>query len=279
MRQEDQTERTLLLKVLHTAQDYVTDFFNLSRSIEETDKEITDCLHWKEKRQTAKFYCSWKVSIVLALLCGPILFFVLAQTLWPILAGPLGYAKTYDSSSFVIVVILITLAACAVLSGLFCLIQLCLAGPRIRSFNRKWAASGVQKLNEQQAKRAHLQKEKDALVENEAAQVLGLIPPKYIYPEAIGYLIEVVENLRADTMKEAVNLYEEHLHRTRLEAAQKQIVEQQGQILQMQQENQAILNELGRSANRANASLDRIAADTDQLAFLSALNYLRKTPS
>ena len=274
MRQEDQTERTLLLKVLHTAQDYVTDFFNLSRSIEETDKEITDCLHWKEKRQTAKFYCSWKVSIVLALLCGPILFFVLAQTLWPILAGPLGYAKTYDSSSFVIVVILITLAACAVLSGLFCLIQL-----RIRSFNRKWAASGVQKLNELQAKRAHLQKEKDALVENEAAQVLGLIPPKYIYPEAIGYLIEVVENLRADTMKEAVNLFEEHLHRTRLEAAQKQIVEQQGQILQMQQENQAILNELGRSANRANASLDRIAADTDQLAFLSALDYLRKTPS
>ena len=43
----------MLLKVLHTAQDYVTDFVNLSRSIEETDKEIADYLHWKEKRQTA----------------------------------------------------------------------------------------------------------------------------------------------------------------------------------------------------------------------------------
>ena len=86
--------------------------------------------------------------------------------------------------------------------------------------------------------------------------------------------------MRADSMKEAVNLYEEHLHRMRLEASQKQIAEQQERILQIQQENQAILNSVGDSVNDMRASLRDISVDMNTqkwLTYLSMINYSRKT--
>lgn len=47
--------------------------------------------------------------------------------------------------------------------------------------------------------------------------VVSKVPPKYFYPIAIDYFVEVISNGRADTLKEAMNLFEEQLHRWKIE--------------------------------------------------------------
>lgn len=47
--------------------------------------------------------------------------------------------------------------------------------------------------------------------------VVSKVPSKYFYPIAIDYFIEVISNGRADTLKEAMNLFEEQLHRWKIE--------------------------------------------------------------
>ena len=111
------------------------------------------------------------------------------------------------------------------------------------------------------------------LIRNKAMATLSLLPPKYIYLAAIDYFIDVVTNMRADTIKEAVNLYEEHLHRQRMEAAQNKLNEQQDKILQLQQENRVILDSIGQSTDIFN---QRIASDVHTLEELAMIQYLKK---
>lgn len=49
-------------------------------------------------------------------------------------------------------------------------------------------------------------------------EVISMIPEKYRYTLATSYIAEVLECGRADTMKEALNLYEEQLHRWKMES-------------------------------------------------------------
>ena len=49
--------------------------------------------------------------------------------------------------------------------------------------------------------------------------VLAAIPPEYCYPDAVQHMLHDVETGRADTMKEALDRYDEHLHRLKTEAA------------------------------------------------------------
>ena len=49
-----------------------------------------------------------------------------------------------------------------------------------------------------------------------------LIPSDYFDTGSIDYLIKLVENRRADTLKEAINLYEDYLHKNCIEEIQRQ---------------------------------------------------------
>ena len=49
------------------------------------------------------------------------------------------------------------------------------------------------------------------------SEIVSKVPATYFYPIAIDYFIEVLSNGRADTFKEAMNLYEEQLHRWKIE--------------------------------------------------------------
>ena len=53
---------------------------------------------------------------------------------------------------------------------------------------------------------------------NANIQYVNLIPPNYRYPLALNEIYSYLVNLRAESWKEAVNLYEEQLHRWQLEA-------------------------------------------------------------
>ena len=46
----------------------------------------------------------------------------------------------------------------------------------------------------------------------------------YLYDDAVNYCTEVANNMRADSVKEAINLYEENLYRIRMEDLQRQNV-------------------------------------------------------
>ena len=52
---------------------------------------------------------------------------------------------------------------------------------------------------------------------NVKIQYVNLIPPNYRYPLALDEIYSYLANLRAENWKEAVNLYEEQLHRWQME--------------------------------------------------------------
>ncbi len=51
------------------------------------------------------------------------------------------------------------------------------------------------------------------------AEVIEIIPYEYRKEPTVGYLLTVILNKRADDLKEAINLYEEELHRAKMENA------------------------------------------------------------
>lgn len=59
--------------------------------------------------------------------------------------------------------------------------------------------------------------------------VMSLLPSEYWYPMATGYLLKAVQTGRATTLGEAIDKYEEQLHRWKIEEANAQMVAQQEQ--------------------------------------------------
>ena len=58
---------------------------------------------------------------------------------------------------------------------------------------------------------------------------IQFIPENYRYSIAVQYMLDAFRNQRADTFKEAINLYEEQLHRWKLENASEQMLTLQRQ--------------------------------------------------
>lgn len=87
--------------------------------------------------------------------------------------------------------------------------------------------------------------------------VMTWYPPNYCYIEAVEFFLDCVTNYRADTLKEAINLYEEYLHRERVERNQEAMLKKQdlnnlltlgsvimqGQVLNAVQQNTAAVHE------------------------------------
>lgn len=61
---------------------------------------------------------------------------------------------------------------------------------------------------------AEIEKIKDGLRKfgEENEYLLAFLPVKYRWPDAINFMLQAVENLRADSLKEVINLYEQELH-------------------------------------------------------------------
>lgn len=92
------------------------------------------------------------------------------------------------------------------------------------------------------------------------ARYIEMIPEKYRNLEAVSYMYLAVCNGRADTLKEVINLYEEQLHRWRLEASAQQAAE-------AQEFTAMALDELNRQQAKTNNHLQTIE-------YLEYLNYL-----
>lgn len=76
---------------------------------------------------------------------------------------------------------------------------------------------------------------------------IQIVPSNYRYVIAVQYIVESFQNRRADTLKEAINLYEEQLHRWKLENASEQ-------MLTLQRQQMSELNKIN-----ANTTVSAIA--------------------
>lgn len=79
---------------------------------------------------------------------------------------------------------------------------------------------------------------------------LTAVPEAYRYTYAVSTMLSYVDAMRADSMKEAINLYEEELHRMRMEQGQQQIIA----IQQEQQQTLASINHYSRRQNIISAA-------------------------
>lgn len=58
-------------------------------------------------------------------------------------------------------------------------------------------------------------------------ELLNILPKNYRYPLAANFIAEVLENGRADSLKEAYNLYEEQIHRWKMENKMNELIKEQ----------------------------------------------------
>ena len=81
---------------------------------------------------------------------------------------------------------------------------------------------------------AEKEKAKGIEIMKENAESLSIIPEDYWYPLATNYMLEMVNAGRADTIKEALRLFDEQEHRWKVEESQEQMLEAQNmQIKEM----------------------------------------------
>lgn len=86
-------------------------------------------------------------------------------------------------------------------------------------------------------KLAELSEEKDAIWGTDAAsRMLELIPEDYRSPNAVQYFLKAIQNQRADTLKEAINLFEEYRHQQRMENLQQTQINIANQNLKVQEQ-------------------------------------------
>ena len=128
--------------------------------------------------------------------------------------------------------------------------------PKIKSSVQKRLAEQGKKLEEKQAKTRteceQMGNDRQQLI-NSLSNNIGIIPPKYRTLMAVQFIYESLSNMRAETMKEAINLYEEQLHRWKMEASQQRMEELARQQVTAAHIS-AAANVVSASANIANAS-------------------------
>lgn len=71
-----------------------------------------------------------------------------------------------------------------------------------------------------------------ARINNENQDLFMTIPPAYRDSGKVAHLCSILENQRADTLKEALNVFEEDMHRQAMQAGQRQLLNQQMQLEQ-----------------------------------------------
>ena len=75
--------------------------------------------------------------------------------------------------------------------------------------------------------RASEAEEEGRRIFSENADALSVVPEDYRYPMATNYLYKVIQGERAESMSQALQMYDEQLHRWRIEEANAEMIAQQ----------------------------------------------------
>lgn len=69
-------------------------------------------------------------------------------------------------------------------------------------------------------------------INSDNQNLFNSIPPDYRESSKVAHLCSILENQRADTLKEALNVFEEDIHRQAMQTGQQQMINQQMQLEQ-----------------------------------------------
>ena len=97
---------------------------------------------------------------------------------------------------------------------------------------------------------------------NNNIEVFKNIPPKYCYYFSVNYMLETMINQRSDSLKEAINIYEDQIHKWNMENYQQQICE-------VNRQHQFALQNI-------NVKLRAINQNTKNTAVASTLDFIFK---
>ena len=95
------------------------------------------------------------------------------------------------------------------------------------------------KEKKKQEKIDQMVEERRQFVQKSYCAELFVLPPAYRYALACEYILSCFQNMRADTMKEAVNLYVEQLDRWKQESMLQNLQNQMNQMNQIQRQQAA----------------------------------------
>lgn len=108
----------------------------------------------------------------------------------------------------------------------------------------------------------------DFLITDRVQWVGRTITRPYLHPDIIQSVIDYVRSGRADTLKEALNLYEEEAHRNRMEAMQQQVVNTTAQTASAITKQSSLISDLQQDVRTTTKSVK--AGNV-----INLLNYLK----
>lgn len=129
--------------------------------------------------------------------------------------------------------------------------------PLVEAARKKWLEENGGELQEYKKAYEDLLSGKEAFIYNYYREI-DFLPPDYREPYPVYYMESLVRNGRAESLKETINLFEELMHRERLEANSAQMLAQtenlQRQLAQWRIENNvhSIINHAQMSALNSN---------------------------
>ena len=129
----------------------------------------------------------------------------------------------------------------------------------IMYFFLKISLASITCLNPIAPKRALLEKQlqeiNDYLNTEECQWAGNALPKKYFTYPTIQAIIQYLQSCRAETLKEALNLYEEEIHRQKMEDMQQQIVQSTAQTAGEVNRQTSLLADLKRTAKNTNTNV------------------------
>lgn len=111
----------------------------------------------------------------------------------------------------------------------------------------------------------------DAFIESkEHMDAVDYIPEDYRYPEAVEFFMRMFDTKRADSLKESINLFEEHLHRQYMEEMQQNQLELQNQQLQETRQMRSEMQNQSEYMEQISKNTKSAARSAKANAFISA---------
>ncbi|MFV0343209.1 MAG: hypothetical protein ACK5JH_10040 [Anaerocolumna sp.] len=155
--------------------------------------------------------------------------------------------------------------------GIAYIIELCSKKGKIETA-LNYRQEAIEKLNE--TKEYYISLGKELYCTNKFEKANSLISPEYFDSESITYFINVVKNNRADSLKEAMNLYENYLHKSRIEDINKEQLESINEMKRIQEQQLEYAERSFDAIERQNQYSEQIAYSTRKTRGAVRMNTL-----
>lgn len=96
-------------------------------------------------------------------------------------------------------------------------------------------------------------------------KTIELIPEDYFDSESLDWIIKSIENKRADSLKEALNMYEDYLHKNRLEEMQYNQMVATQQTAKAQMEASKSIKEIAKTNQVQTANVQAMVRNTNRM--------------